>query len=85
MNFMNLLKNLLKKSDQALVFLAVVLVTFYRLISKITGPRCRFYPTCSSYALQAFRAKGFFVGLPKVVYRISRCHPFNEGGYDPVK
>jgi hypothetical protein len=85
MNFMNLLKSLLKKCDLILVNIATVLVALYRLVSKVTRPKCRFYPTCSSYALQTFREKGFFTGLPKVLSRISRCHPFNEGGYDPVK
>ena len=47
-------------------------------------PTCRFTPTCSAYALEAFRKRGFFCGLLLTVYRIMRCHPFNPGGYDPV-
>ena len=47
-------------------------------------PTCRFTPTCSAYALEAFRKRGFFCGLLLTVYRILRCNPFNPGGYDPV-
>jgi len=85
MKFMNLLKNLLKSFDAVFVYTAIALIALYRAISKLTGPKCRFHPTCSSYALQTFRKDGFFVGSPKVVHRLLRCHPFNEGGYDPIK
>ena len=47
-------------------------------------PVCRFYPTCSSYAIEAFEKRGFFVGMILTVYRILRCNPFCRGGYDPV-
>lgn len=46
---------------------------------------CRFYPTCSDYAFQAIKKKGLFKGLFMAIRRISRCHPFNKGGYDPVE
>jgi len=46
---------------------------------------CRFYPTCSEYAYQAIERKGSLSGLIMAVYRISRCHPFNKGGFDPVE
>lgn len=85
MNFMNLLKNLLRKCDLAFVYAVSLLISVYRLFSRFTRPRCRFYPTCSSYALQMFKEQGFFIGFPKVVWRILRCNPFNDGGYDPVK
>jgi len=85
MNFMNLLKSLLKKCDLAFVGVSLALITLYRLVSRFTKPKCRFYPTCSSYALQMFREKGFFIGFPKIVWRVLRCNPFNDGGYDPVK
>ena len=45
---------------------------------------CRFTPTCSAYALEAFTKRGFFVGLGLSVRRILRCNPFGAGGYDPV-
>lgn len=47
-------------------------------------PVCRFYPTCSSYAIEAFEKRGFFAGMILTVYRILRCNPFCRGGYDPV-
>lgn len=48
-------------------------------------PHCRFYPTCSEYSYQAVKKYGFFKGVWMSVIRISKCHPFHEGGYDPVK
>ena len=48
------------------------------------NPCCRFTPTCSAYALEAFMKRGFFVGFGLSVRRILRCNPFCAGGYDPV-
>ncbi len=48
------------------------------------NPCCRFTPTCSAYALEAFQKRGFFVGSYLSVRRILRCNPFVAGGYDPV-
>ena len=47
-------------------------------------PSCRFTPTCSAYAIQAFQKRGFVIGFILTVYRILRCQPFCVGGYDPV-
>lgn len=47
-------------------------------------PCCRFTPTCSAYALEAFKKRGFFVGLILSIGRILRCNPLFKGGYDPV-
>ncbi|MDR2301350.1 MAG: membrane protein insertion efficiency factor YidD, partial [Deltaproteobacteria bacterium] len=47
-------------------------------------PTCRFYPTCSNYAILAFRRHGFFLGFWLSLKRLIRCHPFSAGGYDPV-
>ncbi|WP_287155031.1 membrane protein insertion efficiency factor YidD [Candidatus Solincola tengchongensis] len=61
------------------------LIQAYRLlISSWTPPRCRFYPTCSQYTMQAVKTYGPAKGLMMGVRRILRCHPFNQGGYDPV-
>ena len=47
-------------------------------------PTCRFTPTCSAYAVEAFQKRGFFVGFGLTVWRILRCNPFCKWGYDPV-
>ena len=61
------------------------LIGLYRkFISPIKPPCCRFTPTCSAYAIEAFKKRGFFVGLFLTVWRILRCNPFSKGGYDPV-
>ena len=67
-------------------WLCIALIRFYqRVISPLKRqPTCRFSPTCSSYALEAFRRRGFFVGFALTVWRIARCNPFCAGGYDPV-
>ena len=58
---------------------------YQRLISPLKSrPTCRFTPTCSAYALEAFQERGFFVGLYLSVCRIARCQPLCAGGYDPV-
>ncbi|WP_348762408.1 membrane protein insertion efficiency factor YidD [uncultured Salinisphaera sp.] len=60
-------------------------IVFYRrVISPLLGPRCRFYPTCSQYALTALSRHGPIKGLGLAVWRILRCHPLNRGGHDPV-
>ncbi len=66
--------------------IAIYLIKFYRkFISPLTPPSCRFYPTCSAYALEAVKKYGFFKGGFMSVKRVLRCHPFSKGGYDPVK
>jgi hypothetical protein len=60
-------------------------IVFYRkFISPLKPPTCRFYPTCSQYALDAIDAYGPIRGGWMAVKRICRCHPFHPGGYDPV-
>lgn len=53
-------------------------------ISPILGRSCRFYPTCSSYALESFEKHGTIYGFKLTTKRIFRCHPFSKGGFDPV-
>ena len=62
------------------------LIRFYqRFISPLKSkPTCRFTPSCSAYALEAFSRRGAIVGLILTVCRIARCNPFCAGGYDPV-
>ena len=57
---------------------------YQKVISPLKPPCCRFTPTCSAYAIEAFSKRGFFVGLILTVWRILRCNPFSKGGYDPV-
>ena len=67
-------------------YICYYLIRFYqKVLSPLKRqPCCRFSPTCSSYAAEAFIKRGFFVGLILTVYRILRCNPFCAGGYDPV-
>lgn len=62
------------------------LIKFYqKFISPLTIGSCRFYPTCSNYALEAINKYGALKGTWMAIKRILSCHPFNPGGYDPVK
>ncbi len=64
----------------------VILVRTYQLfISPLTGPSCRFFPTCSEYMITAVQRYGPFKGTLMGVRRVLRCNPWNQGGYDPVK
>lgn len=54
------------------------------LLSPMLGQRCRFYPTCSNYAIEALRTHGAARGSLLAARRVCRCHPFNEGGVDLV-
>ncbi len=63
----------------------IALIRFYqKAISPLKGPTCRFYPTCSSYAIEAINKHGAFKGGILATKRILKCHPLHEGGYDPV-
>ncbi len=57
---------------------------YQKLISPILGKNCRFIPTCSVYTYKAIEIHGVIKGIYLGVKRILKCHPFNEGGYDPV-
>jgi uncharacterized protein len=54
------------------------------LISPLLGPHCRFYPSCSHYAIEAIERHGIGYGSYLAIRRLSRCHPWHEGGIDPV-
>ncbi|MBK4987730.1 membrane protein insertion efficiency factor YidD [Pseudomonas sp. S36] len=63
----------------------VALIRGYQLIiSPLLGPRCRFYPSCSHYAIEALRVHGAGRGSWLTLLRLLRCHPLNPGGVDPV-
>lgn len=63
----------------------MAMIKFYqKAISPLTPPSCRFYPTCSHYGLEAIEKHGALKGTWLAIRRISKCHPFHEGGFDPV-
>jgi len=57
---------------------------YQRILSPLLPARCRFYPTCSSYAVEAIQKHGPIRGLWLALVRILKCHPLHPGGYDPV-
>ncbi len=62
----------------------VFLINIYQFFSKYTPSVCRFTPTCSEYTKQAVIKYGVLKGLWLGIIRISKCHPYHKGGYDPV-
>jgi putative membrane protein insertion efficiency factor len=63
----------------------IALIRLYkRFISPLLPPACRFTPTCSEYAIEAFQKKSLFKALWMTIMRMLKCHPFHRGGYDPV-
>jgi putative membrane protein insertion efficiency factor len=66
--------------------LVIQVLRFYkRWLSPMLPSACRFYPTCSEYMMQAVERHGVIRGVAKGIWRLLRCHPLHEGGFDPVK
>jgi uncharacterized protein len=64
---------------------AIALLRVYqRTLSPLLGPRCKYYPSCSEYAVQAIGRYGILRGSVLATWRLLRCNPFSRGGYDPV-
>ncbi len=79
---MNTAASILRKMPAAI---ALFLIRFYRAaISPLFPACCRYTPTCSEYGIIAIQRFGFLKGSWMTIKRIGRCHPFHEGGYDPV-
>jgi putative membrane protein insertion efficiency factor len=75
----------LKKLLIILSYPFLLLIKIYQYgISPLLGPKCRFTPTCSQYAAEAFKKHGLFKGFWLVIKRISKCHPGGSSGYDAV-
>lgn len=64
--------------------IAAPIVGYRRIVSPLLGPRCRFEPPCSLYAVEALRTHGALRGGWLAVRRVATCQPFHPGGYDPV-
>ena len=66
--------------------LALALIVMYQCtLSRLLPPACRFWPSCSRYAYEAIERHGVGQGCWLALCRLARCHPFNPGGYDPVR
>ena len=64
--------------------ISIKLIKLYQKIPLSSHNSCRFYPTCSNYAIEAIEKYGFFKGWFLAIKRIIRCNPFSKGGFDPV-
>jgi len=65
--------------------LLALIKTYRKFISPLFPPHCRFSPTCSEYSYQSIQKHGALKGMWYSLVRISKCHPFHDGGFDPVK
>ena len=65
--------------------LAFAIRAYRMIVSPILGPACRFEPSCSRYAETAIVRHGVLAGARLAIARVARCHPWNPGGYDPVR
>jgi len=76
----------LRKSLYSLRYIPIFFILLYKnFISPVFPASCRFVPSCSTYALEAFKKYGIVKGFYLTIIRLSKCHPFHPGGYDPVE
>jgi putative membrane protein insertion efficiency factor len=75
----------MEKTHSIWIFPWLGIIWLYRLlVSPLLGPCCRFYPSCSRYAMQALQQKGLIRGSWLTVKRLLKCHPWHSGGCDPI-
>jgi uncharacterized protein len=73
------------RNEGPLNSLAIFVLRVYKwLVSPLLGPACRYVPSCSEYAMEAVARYGIVRGGLKALWRLARCHPFAQGGFDPV-
>ncbi|MBN2839259.1 MAG: membrane protein insertion efficiency factor YidD [Fusobacteriaceae bacterium] len=78
-------RSFITKINKIFIFLFILPILFYqKFISPLFPPTCRYYPTCSSYTIQALKKYGIFKGLFLSTKRILKCNPLFPGGYDPL-
>lgn len=76
----------IKLLKQTVSFSVIGIIKLYQWgVSPLIGPRCRFYPSCSHYAIEAVESFGIFKGSFVALKRLLRCHPFHPGGVDMIK
>ena len=74
-----------RQNDEPMKFLFQGLIRIYQYaLSPLLGRRCRFFPSCSEYAIEAVEKYGALRGLSLGLKRLSHCHPWNPGGFDPL-
>ncbi|MEW8960043.1 Putative membrane protein insertion efficiency factor [Moorella humiferrea] len=72
--------------DEIVKKIMIASIRFYQIfISPVLGKRCRFYPSCSQYTIEALEKYGILQGCYLAVRRLIRCHPWHPGGYDPLR
>jgi putative membrane protein insertion efficiency factor len=80
--YLSLLVHSLRTISRAVALAPIFL--YRRMISPFIAPRCRYYPTCSSYGIEAIRTYGVIRGSVLAAWRLLRCNPFSDGGFDAV-
>ena len=79
------LRSVIQRMSGGISRLVILIIRFYQVTLRfLFPPSCRFHPSCSEYAIEAFRKFGPIKGGWLSVKRLSRCHPFNPGGFDPL-